>query len=95
MRMLPVVVIVGAVAFGSFVSAQDKPTPKPTYTSEMMRMRITGGGTGITNCVLPDKTERAVNTTVTVDGKSYRCVEMLDQNFQRIGVAWTPVQQQP
>jgi len=50
-------VIVGALAFGNYVSAQDKPTPKPTYTFETMRMRIKGGGTGSTNCVLPDKTE--------------------------------------
>jgi hypothetical protein len=88
--MLPLAVIVGALALGTFLSAQDK----PTYTAEMMRKRIGGGGTAVTNCVLPDKTERPVNTTVTVDGKSYRCVDVLDQNFQWIGVGWTPVSPQ-
>jgi hypothetical protein len=93
MRILTVVVIVGAVALGSYVSAQDTPTaPKPVYTATVMRARISGDLRD--RCVvLPDKTERLVNTTVTVDGKSYRCVEVLDWNFQRVGVAWTPVQQ--
>jgi hypothetical protein len=99
MRMLPVAVIVGAFAFGNYVLAQDKPTPKPTYTSEAMLKRISGGTAtvlDVVNCVLPDKTERAVNTTFSeLDGRTYRCVVVLDQNFQRRGVAWTPVVPQP
>jgi hypothetical protein len=43
------------------------------------------------HCVLPDKTEGAVNSTVTVTGRTYRCVEVFDENFQPRGVAWTPV----
>ena len=94
MRMLPVVVIVGAVALGSYVSAQDTPTsPKPWYSSAEMRKRISGDIPD--TCVLFDKTEHRVNTTVTVAAKTYRCVTVLDQNLQRIGEAWTPVQQQP
>jgi hypothetical protein len=101
MRTLPVAVIVGAFAFGTCLSAQDKPTPKPTYTSEAMLKRIRDGGAATAdradavNCVLPDKTERPVNTAVTVAGRTYRCVEVLDENFQRRGVAWTPVAPQP
>ena len=75
-------------------------TTKPMYTAEAMLRRI--GGSAATsdrvdavNCVLPDKTERAVNTTFTVDGRTYRCVDVLDQNLQRRGVAWTPVSPQP
>ena len=96
MRTLPLAVIVGALALGNHVTAQDPPTPKPTYTSETGRLRISGGGgTSATRCALPDKTEREVNTTVTVDGRSYRCVQVLNRNFQWIGVAWTPVSPQP
>jgi hypothetical protein len=101
MRMLPVAVIVGAFAFGNYyVSAQDRPTPKPTYTPEAMLKRIRDANAGFildaVNCVLQDKTERAVNTTFTeLDGRTYRCVVVVDQNFQRRGVAWTPVSPQP
>jgi hypothetical protein len=42
-------------------------------------------------CVLADKTERAVNATVTLDGRTSRCVEILDENLQPRGAAWTPV----
>ena len=100
MRMLAVAVIVSAFAFGNYVSAQDKPTPKPTYTTEVMLKRIRDASAAtpldVVNCTLPDKTERAVNTTFTeLDGRTYRCVVVLDQNFQRRGVAWTPVAPQP
>lgn len=93
MKMLPLAVIVSALAFGAYVSAQDK----PVYTAEAMRKRIQGTATvsEVQRCVLPDNTQRAVNTSVTVDGKSYRCVVMLDQNFLPLGVAWTPVDRQP
>lgn len=73
MRMLPVAVVVGAFACGTHVSAQQKPTTERTDAG----------------CVLPDKVERAVNATVTVDGRTYRCVEVLDENLQPRGVAWT------
>jgi hypothetical protein len=96
MRMLPLAVIVGALAVGNHVAAQDTPTPKPTYASGTGRLRILGGGgTSARRCALPDTTERELNTTVTIDGKSYRCVQVLNQHFQWIGVAWTPVPSQP
>ena len=97
MKMLSLVVIVGAVAFGGYVSAQDQPEPsKPVYTSEAMLRRIALAGLNPARCVLPDSTtELSVNSAVTVEGKTYRCVEVLNNNFQRIGVAWTPVSSQP
>jgi hypothetical protein len=81
MRMLPVAIIVGAFALGNSVSGQDNLTPGPRADSM--------------TCVLPDRTEHAVNTAVTVDGRTYRCVEALDQDFQPRGVAWTPVSLTP
>jgi hypothetical protein len=90
MRTLPLAAIVGALMFGSYVLAQEK----PVYTSEAMLRRIardTAVILDVGSCVLPDKTERAVNTSVTVDGRTFRCVEVLDRNFRRRGVAWTPV----
>ena len=92
MKMLSLAVIVSAVAFGNYLSAQDK----PRYTAEAMRERVRRPTVPeIQRCVLPDNTQRAVNTSVTFDGKSYRCVVMLDQNFLPLGVAWTPVDPQP
>ena len=93
MRMLPVVVLVGAVALGSFGSAQDKPVvvSKPRYTTDVMRKQISGE-TPVT-CPLADKTEHLVTTTVAVGGKTYRCVTVLNENFNPVGAAWTPVQQ--
>jgi len=108
MRMLPVAAIVGAVAFGNYyLSAQGAPTPTPTPTPkiyvrpEAERLRQLRGADAATpldvvNCTAPDTTERAVNTTFTeLDGRMYRCVVVLDRNFQRRGVAWTPVSPQP
>jgi hypothetical protein len=90
--MLPVVVIVGAVALGSYVSAQDKPVVvgKPRYTADAMRKRVSGD-TSVT-CRLADKTEHLVSTTVALSGKTYRCVTVLNENFNPVGAAWTPVQ---
>ena len=92
MRMLPVFVIVGAVALGSYVSAQDKPVVvgKPRYTADAMRKRVSGD-TAVT-CRLADQTEHLVSTTVAVGGKTYRCVTMLNENFDPVGAAWTPAQ---
>lgn len=92
MRMLPVVVIVGAVALGSYVSAQDKPVVvgKPRYTTDAMRRRVSGD-TAVT-CRLADKTEHLVSTTVAVGGKTYRCVTVLNESFDPVGAAWTPAQ---
>ena len=106
MRMLPVAAIVGAVAFGHYVSAQGTPTPTPTSPPiynrpEAVRLRQLSGADAATpldvvNCTAPDTTQRAVNTTFTeLDGRMYRCVVILDRNFQRRGVAWTPVSPQP
>ena len=93
MRMLPVVALVGAIASGSYASAQDKPVVvyKPRYTTDVMRTRISGK-TPVT-CRLADKTEHLVTTTVAVGGKTYRCVTVFDESFNLVGAAWTPVQQ--
>jgi hypothetical protein len=56
-----------------------------------MRKRISGE-TPVT-CRLADKTEHLVTTTVAVGGKTYRCVTVLNENFNPVGAAWTPVQQ--
>ena len=95
MKMLPGVVLVGAVALGSYVSAQDKPVvvSKPRYTTDVMRKRISGE-TAVT-CRLADKTEHLVTTAVAVGGKTYRCVTVLDEHFNPVGAAWTPVLEQP
>ena len=88
MRMLPVAAIVAAFAFGAYVSAQDAPA-KPMYTPEAMLARIKQQGAPLT-CGLPDKTRRPVNTTATFQGKLYRCVPMLNDELEWIGVRWTP-----
>jgi hypothetical protein len=46
-------------------------------------------------CALADKTERLMNQTVTVDGTTYRCAQVLDENLRPIGVAWTRVLPEP
>lgn len=93
MRVLPMVVLAGAVAWGSDASAQDKPVvvSTPRYTTDVMRKRISGEPPLV--CRLADKTEHLVTTTVAVGGKTYRCVSLLDENFSPVGAAWTPVQQ--
>ena len=92
MRMLPVVVLVGAVALGSHVSAQNKPVvvSKPQYTTDVMRKRISGDAP--VTCRVADKTEFLVTTAVALGGKTYRCVTVLDENFNPVGAAWTPVE---
>ena len=95
MKMMAVVVLVGAVALGSYVSAQDKPVvvSKPRYTTDVMRKRISGKAPE--TCRLADKTEHLVTTAVAVGGRTYRCVTVLDENFNALGAAWTPVLEQP
>ena len=95
MRMLTIAVIAAAVAFGSYASAQDKPVvvSKPRYTADAMRKKISGDG-GAT-CVLADKTEHPVTTTVAFAGKTYRCVEVLDEHLRPNGAAWTHTSSQP
>ena len=92
MRMLPVVALVGAVAFGSYASAQDNPVvvSKPIYTVEVFRQRISGIPV---TCRLADKAEHPVTTIVAAGGKTYRCVTVLDESLNPVGAAWTPVQQ--
>jgi hypothetical protein len=75
-------------------------TVLPLYTSEAMLRRDRDAATttdraDAVQCVLPDRTERAVSATVTVDGRTYRCVELLDENFEPRGAAWTPVASRP
>lgn len=96
MRILPLAVIAGAFALGPCVSAQDNHTPKPPYTFETMLERIRGDngatdGANARNCVVRDNTQLVpLNGTLTVRGRTYRCVEVLDQKLQPRGVAWTP-----
>ena len=92
MRMLPVVGIVAAIGFVSYVSAQDKPVVvgKPPYTAEAVRKRVSGEIPR--TCVLADKTEHLVGTTVATTGKRYRCVTVFNENFAPVGAAWTAVE---
>ena len=99
MRMLALTVLVSTVPFAGVVSTQDTPAPKPIYTAETLPERIRQEAArsrpASAKCVLPDKTEHGVNLTVWVKGQAYRCVEVLDENLQPRGVAWTPVSLQP
>jgi hypothetical protein len=72
-------------------------TVLPLYASEAMlrRDRDAAATRDGVNCMLPDQTERPVNPTVAVDGRTYRCVELLDENFAPRGAAWTPVASRP
>jgi len=57
---------------------------------EQRRQQISAlAGTG--ECALPDQTTRPVNTKVTFNGWSYLCVEVLDRQLARQGVAWTRI----
>ena len=91
MKQLAALVIICTVALGNLF-AQDKPTVvgKPRYAAAEMRKRISGDIP--VTCVLADKTQYRVDTTVAVAGKMYRCVTVLDENLQPSGAAWTPVQ---
>ena len=93
MRMLLVVGLIGAVVLGSDASAQDKPVvvSKPRYTADAMRKKI-NAETPVT-CRLADKTEYPVTTAVAFAGKTYRCIMVLNENFNPVGAAWTPVEQ--
>jgi hypothetical protein len=55
-----------------------------------MRKR-TSGETPVT-CRLGDKTEHLVSTTVAFAGKTYRCIMVLNENFNPVGAAWTAVE---
>lgn len=95
MRMLALALIAVACCAEGGVAAQDKPDPRPVYTSEAMLQRIrqnSTAGRAALRCVLPDKTEHAVDATVTVRGRMYECVETFDQNLQPSGAVWTPVE---
>ena len=87
-------VLIGAVAFGSFALAQDKPevVSKPRYTTEVMRQRVRGRIP--VTCRLADNTQHRVTTAVAVSGKTYRCVFVLDENLKPAGAAWTRVEDQ-
>lgn len=89
MKKLLVVAIICGVASASYVFAQDEPAvPKPQYTRLEALKRIRPDIQ--ISCVLSDKTEHLVSTTVTVAGRTYRCVTVLDENLNRVGAAWTP-----
>jgi hypothetical protein len=82
---------VGVLAVVASVSAQDEPAwPKPLYTSDAMLKRIGSSDPSRhpLSCAFRDATERAVNTTVDVDGSTYRCVQVLDSNLQPTGLGW-------
>lgn len=93
MRILPVVVLIGAVAFENYLFAQDKPVvvskPMPRYTADAMRKKISGETSP--TCRLADRTEHLLTTEVALGGKTYRCVTVLDENLKPAGAAWTPV----
>jgi len=94
MRMLPSVVLVGAVVFGTCASAQDAPVvvTKPTYTAEAMRARVGSETSGLrVSCRLANGTEHAVTTEVALGGRRFRCVTVLDESLIPAGAAWTPV----
>jgi hypothetical protein len=67
---------------------------RPIYTADAMRARI-GGQTPASRvpCRLADKTAHPVTTEVAFGGKTYRCVTVLDESFEPVGAAWTPMQQ--
>jgi hypothetical protein len=46
---------------------------------------------GASECALPDGTTHRINAKVTYNGWSYLCVEALDANLVRSGVAWMRV----
>ena len=82
---------VGVMTVVGSVSAQDEPAwPKPLYTSEAMLKRIGSSDPALRplSCAFRDDTQRAVNTTVTVDGKTYRCVQVFNSNLQPTGFGW-------
>ena len=93
MKKLPVVVLIGAVAFGNYLFAQDKPVvvskPIARYTADAMRKKISGETSA--PCRLADKTEHLLTTEVALGGKTYRCVAVLNENLIPAGAAWTPV----
>ena len=95
MRMLLLVMTVGALAFGDYVLAQDKPVVvgKPRYTGEVMRQRMSDAPTA--TCRLADKTEHLISTTVVFSGRTYRCVTVLNEKLNPVGAAWTAVDPQP
>jgi hypothetical protein len=92
MKMLAVVVLIGAVALGGYALAQDKPVvvTKPQYTTDVMRKRISGNAP--VACRTADNAEFLVTTAVAVGGRTYRCVTVLDENFRPVGAAWTPAE---
>jgi hypothetical protein len=87
--------IVGALVFGNYVSAQDKPVVvgKPRYTGEVMRQRMSDAPTA--TCRLADKSEHLISTTVAFSGRTYRCVTVLNENLNAVGAAWTTIDPQP
>jgi hypothetical protein len=94
MKKLLVLATICAMPFATYVFAQDKPaSSKPRYSATEMRKLKSDAISR--SCFLADKTEHLVNTTVTVAGKTYRCVTVLDENLNRIGEAWTPVSTEP
>ena len=46
---------------------------------------------GVSECALRDRTTHPVNAKVRVNGWSYLCVEVLDSQLARQGVAWMRV----
>jgi hypothetical protein len=97
MKMLSVLAFVGAVALGTYASAQDTPVvvTKPTYTTQVLRARIGDDARSLrpATCRLADKAEHFVTTEVALGGRTYRCVTVVDVDFNPVGAGWTPVQQ--
>jgi len=97
MKTLSVLAFAGAVALGSYASAQDTPVvvKKPVYRTMIERARIGDEfrSDRPATCLVADRTGHFVTTEVAFGGRTYRCVTVVDENFRPAGAAWTPVQQ--
>ena len=60
----------------------------------LQRLSPGAGAAGPSQCGMPDGTSRTVDTVMTFQGTTYRCVTVFDGNLVPAGVAWTRVQEQ-
>src|SRR5688572_32335964 len=101
MAKLTFAAVVGVLALVGIGSAQ-APQQQPNQTTELRQLveedleqarQIQAARRPETagRCAMPDGTNRLVNTTVTFNGWSYRCVAVFNQNFKSTGVAWSLV----
>ena len=88
--LLAAAVVVGVFVAAESVSGQAG-APKPPATFEDMLKQIGGAsGDGGTGCVHRQTTTgHALNTSLTVDGRTFTCVAVLDHTLATRGMAWT------